>query len=326
MQFIARLAPLLVLLSIATMTMAVEPLPTAAEVRKDFAEGKYRDVVKSVTKIIATRDWQAKKPDGYELLNLKAESHFRLKENPLAVNAFDAAAKLAPDALSAATARTTAVLIRKSTGIHYAPKAANQRVKGAKPAELVTIDILEPDARKQALAALWQDEKDAAQAAIDAATGTDNKSMQAVLDATPMVAHLRDYDLAAHGNDEMSKKIAGEIAAHGRDLLTEMIEKLTIRLDVVAGKANEVEKVKMQGGDRWKRHGLEDREPAELKEIEVKADKIAAAVKVLSQGLSTDDTFFERLSTTSFQIHNKVEKTLNVDTTPYLTRETAARE
>ena len=217
-------------------------------------------------------------------------------------------------------------MIRKSIGVHYAPKAANQRVKGAKPTELVTIEILEPDSRKQALAALWQDEKDAAEPAIGSATSADNKSIQAVLDAAPVLAHLRDYDLAAHGNDEIIKKVAGEVAVHGRDLLSDMLQEMTIKLDVIAGKANEVEKVKLQGNDFWKRHGLEDKQPAELKEMETKADKIATAIKILAEGLSTEPDFFERLSNQSFQIHNKVEKTLKVDTSPYYTRKAAMRD
>jgi hypothetical protein len=140
------------------------------------------------------------------------------------------------------------------------------------------------------------------------------------------LAHLRDYDFAAHGNDEIIKKTAAETATHGRDLLAEMLQEMKIRLDTISGKANLVEKVKMQGGDRWKRHGLEDKEPQELKEIESKSDKVTAATKILAEGLDTEAKFFEQLNNESFQLHNKVEKTLNVDTTPYYTREAAARD
>src|SRR5665213_1037726 len=97
----AWLAPLILLhLAGAIALTAVEPPPSLADVRKEFADGKYRDVMKSVTKITVTREWQAKKTDGYELMTMKAESHFRLKENTLAASAFDAAAKMAPDAQS----------------------------------------------------------------------------------------------------------------------------------------------------------------------------------------------------------------------------------
>ena len=99
----AWLAPLILLhLTGAIALAAVEPPPSLADVRKEFADGKYRDVMKSVAKITVTREWQAKKTDGYELMTMKAESHFRLKENTLAASAFDAAAKMAPNAQSAA--------------------------------------------------------------------------------------------------------------------------------------------------------------------------------------------------------------------------------
>ena len=70
--------------------------------------------------------------------------------------------------------------------------------------------------------------------------------MQAVIDGTPLVSHLRDFDYAAHGNDDDTKQAAATMATHGRDLLAAMTEKMGIRVEVISSKALAVENYKIQ--------------------------------------------------------------------------------
>ncbi len=294
--------------------------PSVADVHQLFADGKYKEVIRGITKITTSREWQASRPDAYELLCLKAEAHLKLKEGTPAATTFDAAARVTTDKAAAAAARTTAILIKRSIGLRYIsrPNAA-KRVPGQKAEEHVAIDIVDPESRKTALTTFWQEEKDAAGEKISAAT--DGKSMQAVLDVAPALAHLHELDWAAHGNDDDTKQMSASIAAHGRDLLGEMVDKMTIRADVISSKAFAVEQYKIQipnghgysSQDRWRKHGLENLEEKELKDIVANTEKIQAAAKTLTDNLATDADFFDRVTKESKRIHDKAAATLKTD-------------
>ena len=297
--------------------IAAEVLPTKAEVHQKFDDAKYLDVVKDVAKITASREYKTKKTDAYDLLTLKAEAHLRLKENALAASTFEAASKETTDKAAAALVRTTALLIKKATGSRFVPKATTgKHVPGQKAEERPTIDIVDPELRKTALTALWQEERTAAELKIGPGSATDTKSMQAVMEAAPMIAHLRDYDLAAHGNDDDTKQAAAAIATHGKDLLTEMVDKMTIRVDVISSKAYSIEQFKIQvprgrgydSQDRWRKHGLEGMQTQELTEMVSNTDKILLATKILSESLSPEKDFFGRIVKESKRIHDKASK------------------
>src|SRR5580658_8321661 len=128
--------------AVAAASSAVEPLPTAADAHQQFDNGKYKDAVRLVARMAGSKEWKEKKFDKFDLLNLKAESHLKLKETLLAATSFEAAAKETTDKPAAALARTTAYLIKHCSGTHYVPKAtANQRIPGRPIDERITIEI-----------------------------------------------------------------------------------------------------------------------------------------------------------------------------------------
>lgn len=301
----AVLLPLLVCVA-AAWSRAAEPVPSPDEAHQQFTDGKYKDAVRTLARIVASKEWQAKKFDKFDVLSLKAEAHLQLKESLLAATTFEAAAKETTDKRAAALARTTAYLIRHSVGTHYVPRAtANKRIAGKSPDERITIEIVDPKTRKEALTALWQDERNAADPKFKLAGEGD--SMQAVVDAAPLISHLDDFDLAANGSDDDTKQAGDRIAGHGRDLLAAMVEKMGIRIDEITTKAMKLEHISQPV---WRRHGLENNEPVEVKEMVSKTDKIALAIKVLTSDLSLDADFFAHVVKEAARVHDKAKATL----------------
>lgn len=296
--------------------LAADALPSLEDVRQEYDAAKYKDVVRDVSHITTSRAWQAKKTDAFDLFTLKAEAHLRLKENLLAATTFETAAKSTADPAQAGVARATAYLIKHSTGPNYVPRATiNKRAPGQRADDHLKINIVEPDSRKTAFDALWTDEKAADAEKTEAATATDNKSIQDVLAAAPLVAHLRDFDLAAHGNDDESRQLAQNIAEHGRDLLTAMVDKIAVRVDVISGRALAIEQIQMayHNTNTWHRHGMENMEPKELADAVTNTDKVAAAAKILADELNPDADFFTPMTKEAKRVHDKAVKTLKAD-------------
>src|SRR5579871_6356445 len=102
--------------SAAALGATPEPLPTASDAHQQFNDGKFRDAIKSISKIAASREWQAKQFDKHDLLLLKGEAHLRLKETIAAAAAFDAASRETSDKPAIALDHTTSVLIKKCIG------------------------------------------------------------------------------------------------------------------------------------------------------------------------------------------------------------------
>ena len=306
-----------------TTRPAAEPPPLTADVRQQFTDAKYSEVIRSVSKITASREWQAKKTDAYELYTMKGEAHLHLKESSLAISSFELAAKAANDQLTIdkaaadkaektddaleakviadhaayGVAHATAYLIKHSVGLNYVPKAtANQRVKGGSPEEHVKIDIMNPDTRKQAPTAIWTDEKNASAAKFAAASNMDDKSPADVMDAAAAIPNVRDFDFAANGNDEDTKKVASALAEHARDVFQAMLDKYGTRLDVIGSDAESVKMSRsgLPGGgysDRWHKLGLDNKQAAELQDMMKNADKIGAALKILQDQLYAEKDF-----------------------------------
>ncbi|HET6248501.1 MAG TPA: hypothetical protein VFE47_12435 [Tepidisphaeraceae bacterium] len=336
---------------------AVE-MPTIGDARQDFTDGKYTDVIKTVVKITTSREWQAKKENAYELYTMKGEAHLHLKESSLAAASFELAAKAAAeqlvidkaavdkaekqnDSLDAkvtadhaayGVAHATAYLIKHSVGMYYVPKAtANQRVAGGSPEDHIKFDIMNADTRKQAMTAIWTDEKNASAAKFAAASSMDNKSPAMVMDAAAAIPNVRDFDFAANGNDEDTHKMASAIAEHGRDVIQDMLDKYNLRLDIVSSDAESVKmsRAGLPGGgyaDRWHKHGLEGKQPAEMQDMVKNADKIGTALKMLTDELVPEAGFFDKPVKDVKHIKDEANKLLKIDPSQsYVTKEAAKK-
>src|SRR6185369_11837898 len=88
-----------------------------------------------------------------------------MKQNAPAAEAFTSAAKETTDAKEVGLCNATALLIKRSQNGMYTPKQPTTKpAAGSKPAP---IDITQPDARKEAMLALFNDESKAGLAKVD---------------------------------------------------------------------------------------------------------------------------------------------------------------
>ncbi|HZL34552.1 MAG TPA: hypothetical protein VFC78_04525 [Tepidisphaeraceae bacterium] len=304
---------LMLLASLTIRARAADPLPTVEQIHKEFDAAKYHDVLKSLTRLMSSRDWQVTTVGHYDLLMLKAQVHLRLKQPALAVSSFALAAKEARDPKSAAVAHASELLLKRCNGLHFSPKPppADHSGNSRRPEPPAPIDIVDPESRKQAMTVFYQEEKSAAQWRINLAEkGT---AVQPVLDVGPTLSHLRELDIGANGSDDETLQAASTIAEHGRDLLSAMTEKMGIRCDLVCGKVMAWDHSKSRGVDIWRRHGWDGNEESELKEMLAKSDKILAAAQIMRQSLLAEKGFFTPVIKEAKRIHDKADKTIHAD-------------
>src|SRR5688500_18259843 len=169
-----------------------EPLPTVEEIRKLVDAGNVPDAMRHLNRLLALRGKAAEAYDKYELLTLKGDAHLRLRANEAAAVAFKQAAGETDDTVKEAVARATEQLIRRSKNLAYTPKRAPK----GQPAE--PIDLVDPESRHRALAALFVDEVAPVLPKVEAAKGA--KSVAPMI-ATMAAAREMEYlELAANGS------------------------------------------------------------------------------------------------------------------------------
>ena len=113
-----------------------------------------------------------------------------------------------------AVAEGMALLIQKSPGLTYKPK------NGGEP-----IDIVDPESRKVALAALYADLLAANQAGIDKAMK--DTSLKPMHDLLPMVTDLYALEVAATGHATKTEDMAKAMGQHARDLINAELGRLS---------------------------------------------------------------------------------------------------
>ena len=107
-----------------------EPLPTQEELHQLYDQQKYPQVLQKLARVMVLKGVPAKAFDHHDLLRLKGETQLRLKATAAAEQAFNEAAKEAPDPNAAALDLATEILIHRAQGGQYMPKP---REKGKPP-------------------------------------------------------------------------------------------------------------------------------------------------------------------------------------------------
>jgi hypothetical protein len=191
----------------------------ADDVQKLVDQAQYRPALQQIAKLLpqAQQSDPATQQQRYTLLMLRGECLLQLGERSYAVQAFDTAAREAQDPKSSATARATAVLVRRSTGAAYKPK-------GGKP-----IDILASDSRKQAMAALDTDLAAAVQPKINAAIN--GNTLQPMIDLLPAMLDLDALECTATGAPGQTRKQLMAMGQRARELMNREIRRAGLRLD-----------------------------------------------------------------------------------------------
>jgi hypothetical protein len=201
---------------------APEALPTSAEIKEAFDAQQYPQVLQKLNRILILKGKAAQNYDRHGLLQIKGESHLRLKALPAAAQAFADASKEAPDGPAAAMDIATEQLIRKSTAtLTYQPKGHDPADK-TKP--LPPIDILDPENRKKAISALFADELAATEAMVKNAR--QSKSITPIQQALPTIRNTRWIEMAATEKDDKSKALVADLASRAKSLLETSLKEM----------------------------------------------------------------------------------------------------
>jgi hypothetical protein len=236
-----------------------------SDVRGLVDAGQYREALKQISQHLGAntaRDTPAS-PDRYELLCLKGESLLHLDDRRLAGAAFEQAARAAPDPRMAATPRAMALLIKKSAGNRYKPKGGSA----------TGIDIVAPDSRREALAAMLADMSSSLKPTIEQALR--GKSLPPMMEVLPSVFDLAAVEYASTGTADQSRTILTEFGGHARELMETELRRVRLRIDGLDEAANSLALTSDQLG----RRGLHTNERNELRDLAAYAQQIADSAR-----------------------------------------------
>ena len=293
--------------------------PSVQDLHKLLADGDAAEVLKHVSRLLTLRGKAAQEYDRYELLTLKADAHLRLRAGDAAAAAFRlAAAEATGHREREAAARAAEQLIRRSRGLAYTPK------KVARGARAEPLDIVQPEARKAALRALFADEM--GELAPKAAAAREADTLPPKLKAIQAARELADLELAANGSADQVNGTVDELKQGAKDLLARAMEKSTKRVDQITTMANDTERVRrVVPGFRGfpeveavdKRRGLRRQDVTDLKKIADTCDEITAGAKALAQASGANGDEFEELAESADDLRMHVRRMLRAHDVEY---------
>lgn len=225
--------------SSAQSAATAERAGTMEDIRKLFDEGKYPEVLRAIGRVLPLKGRAAEGFDRYELLALKAETHLRMGSAPNAATTWGQAAEAADeqkDAQKAAVARATQMLLKRAKGTDYVPRVAARGAKKPDP-----IDILDPEKRKDALKAMYADDKAAADPKIKA--GLRARTLPPIAEATEAAHSLSLLETAVNGSDTETKESLTKLGERGKELLNKELDRITAKVDQIGKTANTVKRV-----------------------------------------------------------------------------------
>lgn len=295
-----------------------EPLPTAEAIQTQIKSGNAADALKHLNRLLSLRGKAAEAYDRHELLALKGEAHLRLKANEAAATAFRQAAAETDDRQHKAVARATELLIRRSRNLAYTPKKVAKGEKGE------AIDIIEPEQRHKALAALFVDEVSPLLPKVEAAKNAN--SVGPMIKTMAAAREVQYLELAANGSADQINGIIDGLKEQGKTMLGKVLEKATKRVDRITELANDTDRVRQLvplpgGGYRSttveRRRGVQREDVTELKGIIDACDEVIAQSNALAQALGSEEEVVEELVESAEDLKLHVQRMLRVHDIEY---------
>lgn len=288
--------------------------PSMEEIHTRFELGDYDAVLRSLNHLLSLGGKAAEGYDKHELLTLRGETHLRMKQTDAAVNAFRQAAKATDDPQKSAVDLATEILIRRSKQSEYTPKAATA---GQKP---VAMSIIEPEKRKLAFRALFNDEWAAVAPSLKSAKASDSLVVIASAVKTIQSRQLDMLDTVANGNDDQTKQAVNGLRDHAAELMSKALEKLGKHEQEIASLANEIvhQQVMTNGPygrqptDMPRRRGLQGNDRQELQGIANSATQIGVAAREIVGGLG-DKTAADDLAEQANDVVQRAKRALDAD-------------
>jgi hypothetical protein len=308
MKYLRRFALLVVFFAAQShLVAAPSAAPTTEDIQKEFNARDYSGVLRDIAHALSRNGKAAQQYDHYDLLMMRGETHLRLKQASAAALSFKQAVSKTTDADKAAMATAMQLLVLRSPQLQYTPKKV---VVGKKNGPY---DIIDPEKRKQAITALYEDELNAAADAIK--TGKKATSLPQIAGAVKAIeAHnLIALDRAAHGNTDDVKTATEDLKARTRDLISRAMEKLAKETLEISGRADEMQRIpsgRIGQPDSTHRRGLQGSDMQDLNGIVRACKQISDASKQLMGILSDNPDDANDLIEQADGVRQKAEKAL----------------
>jgi len=200
---------------------------TLEDARFDYAKGDYRAALQKTNKLLSTTLAPPSAGDKYEILNLRAESQLQLKDRTGAVSSFKSAVKCAADLNQFSSARANALIVERSSMGRYIPAYG----VGKEP-----IDIVAPDTRREAMAALrdelWSKNKRQIETALKATT------LPPIEKAFVPLADMYCLELAATGQSNETAQMMRDLGQQTYRLMRDEITRYAPQIEQLSLTAN----------------------------------------------------------------------------------------
>jgi hypothetical protein len=288
-----------------------EPLLSTADIRALFDQGKYADVLRQIARVIDLRGKAGEGYDRYELLMLRMETLLRMKSQDAALRTATEAAASTDDPQRQAVAKAMALLIRRSRGLLYTPGIP-------KKLKLPPIDIVEPDSRKKALAALLTDELELATPKVNAAMN--GRSLPAIADALQQLRGLDELERGVGGGEEAHRMVV-DLRTRGLTVMAQTVQVMNARTEEITRSANELVRVPVDtlvNGQlitttQLRKRGLVNNDRRDLTEIVRTADMIIPNVRGLMEATGGKVREVEDLIIAAEELRRRADRALNAD-------------
>jgi hypothetical protein len=267
-----------------------------ADAQRAHADGDYREALRHIAQAMSSG--QLSVEQRYSLLMLRGDTLLRLGERMLASNTFNQAANLHPDVRETALARAMAELARRSPNNQYRPETGPT---------LEPIDIVSPDSRPQAFAALFADTLASLRPRVRAALRAD--TLPPTIALIQPVIDMGAMEYQATGAADETRQILTELGDHARVLMSREIRRLGFRVGHLMDLSHSIQ----DSSWGFSRRGLQFPEERELRELAAELRQIAEVAqesRTRARELGFDGSAWESIICDAFDLAHRAEAVL----------------
>jgi hypothetical protein len=217
----------IVILLLACSARAAEP--TLDDARADFDAARYSTALTKISRLLTASAAKPGAPQRYDLLMLRGECMLHIRTSTAAADAFSSALRevdFATEPTKASQARAMVILTKASPRQLYRPSP-----------DAAPIDIVAPDSRQKAMAALLEQRFADADPKIRAAINS--SSLLATKLLLPALGDLYAIELVATGEVVRTRAAIQAFDEHARQLLDAELERIARGVDDLNRTANE---------------------------------------------------------------------------------------
>ena len=233
------------------------------QAREHLKAGRHQQALAEVSR--GLRAPEVSEADQFALLMLRGETLLALQSPQYAAEAFRDAAEATSDPENRARARASAVLVRRSRGLEYTPKG---------PGDAKPIDIVDPDSRQKAMAALLDDTRRAMEPKVREAAKAD--TLLPIYELLTELGDMAAVELASTRALQQTGPLLQALGERARSLIGRELRQIDRRVETTLSRAGEVE---LLVGPNVGRRGLHTEDREQLRQLVPYLERIAAAAR-----------------------------------------------